>query len=532
GDTEKQFIDAKAYILAATTKDGTNLYDHLAHCLTRLLNEQPRNSADIFEDISKNVKSEASRPQQDTLRDRAAPDSEHTLAEEQKPLFDKSDNVEELDDEALQSPLPNLLECAYYFEQSGIGLGREETYRIWLSLKQLVDKYQFEKVRFWGKIFGIQKNYYIAEVKHGDDDTADEEDEEEQKDSEDDKEIEDEEQEQEEDPLPKPTFKPPPEVPKEEKGTGVNKLSYYVCNHPGMQWVKLPQVTPAQISQARNIKLFLTGDLNRTIDSYPSYPGVEKHYLRAQLARISATTHVSPAGRFKFNDEEEEAEEEGGRENYQDNEEFKGGLLSLLIKVASIFILNFAGAALSELIDEEFNGWVHHVQHILPQGRTKWWNPKQDSDKGEENEEEEEEMKAEGSEEIEPESGPPLLTPIGADTEIDGIRPWTAKISSTLIPQYACAFVRSNLWPGAYAFARGMIWENLYVGWGHKYAMTDYGPQLPPEPAAEYTDGPDIGETEDPSPEEEARARASQEEAAEEGEEEHEEELEDDEGDD
>ncbi|CAF0802483.1 unnamed protein product [Didymodactylos carnosus] len=501
GDIEKQFVDAKAYILASTTKDGINLYDHLAHCLTRLLNEQPRNSTEIFEDISKDVKRETSRPQHDTLRDRDAPDSEHSLAEEQKPLFEKPDNADQLDDEALQSPLPNLLEYAYYFEQSGIGLGREETYRIWLALKQLVDKHQFEKVRFWGKIFGIQKNYYIAEVKFGDDEMADEE-EEEQKDSEDGKEIEEEEQEQEEDPLPKSTFKTPQEVPKEERGTGA-----------GMPWTKLPQVTPAQISQARNIKLFLTGDLNREITSYPSYPGVEKHYLRAQIARISATTHVSPAGRFKFNDEEEEAEEEGGRDNYQDNEEFKG-------------------AALSELIDEEFNGWVHHVQHILPQGRTKWWNPKQDSEKEEENEEEEEEMKAEGAEEIEPESGPPLLTPVGADAEIEGTRPWTAKISSLLIPQYACAFVRSNLWPGAYAFARGMIWENLYVGWGHKYAMTDYGPQLPPEPAAEYADGPDIGETEDPSPEEEARARASQEEAAEEGEEEHEEELEGDEDDD
>jgi radial spoke head protein 4A len=44
--------------------------------------------ADIIEDVSKNVKSEATRPQQDTLRDRPAQDSEHILAEEQKPLFE------------------------------------------------------------------------------------------------------------------------------------------------------------------------------------------------------------------------------------------------------------------------------------------------------------------------------------------------------------------------------------------------------------------------------------------------------------
>ncbi|CAF4574733.1 unnamed protein product, partial [Rotaria magnacalcarata] len=59
------------------------------------------------------------------------------------------------------------------------------------------------------------------------------------------------------------TYKAPPPVPKEDRGTGVNKHTYYVCNHPGSPWIKLPIVTPAQISQARLIKVFFTGDLNR-----------------------------------------------------------------------------------------------------------------------------------------------------------------------------------------------------------------------------------------------------------------------------
>ncbi len=46
------------------------------------------NGADLLEDVSKTVKSEATRPQQDTLRDRPAQDTEHILAEEQKPLFE------------------------------------------------------------------------------------------------------------------------------------------------------------------------------------------------------------------------------------------------------------------------------------------------------------------------------------------------------------------------------------------------------------------------------------------------------------
>lgn len=52
------------------------------------------------------------------------------------------------------------------------------------------------------------------------------------------------------------------------------------------------------------------------IYSFPSFPGTERNYLRAQIARISATTHVSPIGFFilrgEGDDEEIEEEEQEG----------------------------------------------------------------------------------------------------------------------------------------------------------------------------------------------------------------------------
>lgn len=103
---------------------------------------------------------------------------------------------------------------------------------IWLALKQLLEKGQYEKLRFWGKIIGTEQNYYIAEVEQNAEEEADEEEgNEEANENEDGKDVDDEEIEGEEDPLPKSTFKPPPTVPKEERGTGVNKCTYYVCNH-------------------------------------------------------------------------------------------------------------------------------------------------------------------------------------------------------------------------------------------------------------------------------------------------------------
>lgn len=47
----------------------------------------------------------------------------------------------------MDTPLPNLMELAFYFEQAGIGLNREECYRMWLSLKSLVDHHLLQHVR-------------------------------------------------------------------------------------------------------------------------------------------------------------------------------------------------------------------------------------------------------------------------------------------------------------------------------------------------------------------------------------------------
>ena len=54
-------------------------------------------------------------------------------------------------DEEVESPLPDLMELANFFEQAGVGVGREETFRIFLALKQLVESYSIRTCRFWGK---------------------------------------------------------------------------------------------------------------------------------------------------------------------------------------------------------------------------------------------------------------------------------------------------------------------------------------------------------------------------------------------
>jgi len=78
---------------------------------------------------------------------------------------------------------------------------------------------------------------------------------------------------------------------------------------------------------------------------------------------------------------------------------------------------------------------------------------------------------------------------------------------------------------------RCRTFENVYIGWGHKYSPENYSPEAPPTIQEEFPSGPEVTEVDDPTPEEEAAFRAAKE-AEEEDEEEEEDEGDDDEDED
>eukprot|EP00069_Balaena_mysticetus_P009903 bmy_06572T0 len=494
---------------------------------TSILNQRPKDPLFLLESLNRTTQWEWFHPKLDTLRDDPEMQTTYEMAERQKELFGRSgggEGEQEMEEEVAETAVPNIMEKAFYFEQAGVGLSSDESFRIFLALKQLVEQRPIHTCRFWGKILGLRRSYLVAEVefREGEEEVEEEEVEEVMEGgevmevhSEEEGEEGEEDEEKVTDVIPKPTWKPLPVVPKEESRNGANKYLYFVCNEPGQPWVRLPHVTPIQIVQARKIKKFFTGFLDAPVISYPPFPGNEANYLRAQIARISAATHISPLGFYQFGEEEGDEEEEGGagRDSYEENPDFEG-----------IPVL--------ELVDSMAN-WVHHTQHILPQGRCTWVNPLQ---KTEEEEElgEEEEKADEGIEEVEQEVGPPLLTPLSEDAEIMHMSPWTARLSCSLSPQYSVAIVRSNLWPGAYAYASGKKFENIYIGWGHKYSPENFNPSLPAPVQQEYPSSPEIMEMSDPTVEEEQALKAAQEQAlaATEEEEEDEEEDEDEDQDD
>ena len=115
------------------------------------------------------------------------------------------------------------------------------------SLQNLAKTSGATKLRFWGKINGTERDYYIAEGQAEAPATDDE----------------------------KPAdFEP--------RGSGVNENAYWVCNSPDEnKWVALPDLMPSDISIARKVKFNFTGDLDRRVFTNPFFHKREAFLLRA-----------------------------------------------------------------------------------------------------------------------------------------------------------------------------------------------------------------------------------------------------------
>ncbi|KAI4481115.1 hypothetical protein M0804_009741 [Polistes exclamans] len=520
---------AKQFLLKHSPESGDNLYDHLSELLAKILSEKPKNAVDIFEVYSRRLKEERYKTQTDHLRDVYVPPGQYENAKKLIDLFQnpvtetrkEEDRMEEDEDSEKKKGIPNTMDLLFYFEQTGVGLPRGEMVLLNLAIRKLASKVPIENLRFWGKILGNPKNYYVVEAEFLEDElqrrleqtTPVEEIREEDKseevkeerDMEMKKEISGDNEEEEKGlhlvfpPLPINTWKMTAEVPPEQIGTGVNTKVYFVCNNPGIDdWHELPPVTPQQIIIARQIVRYFTGNLKTPMHTFPVFPGTEENYLRAEIARISAATDISPIGYFTFTglDEEEEIDEEME----------EGGTLTENV--------HYDPLPVKDLVDPSMSNWCHHTPYILKQGRTVWWDPREKEEEvieeEEEEEEEEEDMeKVEGTRtgDAIKETGPPLLSPLSEDAILESVFPWTTRQSSFVQLDTAVALVRSNIWPGAYAFAVDRRFANVYIGWGHKYTAYNYNPPSMPPVQDQYKIGPEIMEIRDPTFEEEEAYR-------------------------
>jgi len=239
-------------------------------------------------------------------------------------------------------------------------------------------------------------------------------------------------------------------------GQGANEYIYYVTNSLVSQnWTQLPAVQPKFIEYSRNVRVFLTGDLNAPVQGFPRFPWKEAAYLRAQIARISHSNVIIPVGVYNIDAEDPEAVPEP-------NEEYKPRNLLLMDSPKS---------------------WVHARQNILKIGRV---TPIVKEEEEEDEEEMSEEKKAEkAAAEAAKEKVLPRLRSIAQDESSLGDC-WSFRIAPNPLDSTGVVAVTSCLWPGATTVYRGASAAFVYVGWGHKLLDAPYRPPNPPAFQSEY----------------------------------------------
>nr|XP_016928725.1 radial spoke head protein 4 homolog A [Drosophila suzukii] len=591
---------AKSILQKYSTLSGDNLFDHLSDIIKRVIDERPPNVIDFFEEFSRNV-----REQKFHLPERFPPsgvfDEVRTFRVAKKILQSMKlpYNIEGEDlmgedmsgEDARTNEELNIViddsmryfvtfnervqQLQFYWTQCGFSICNDDIFQLASAMNRLQTHPSIMQCRFWGCINGLKASYYIVEASLTREEIASRlvmmEDEMRQK------------QvplqmrkDRDEKPLPPhigPELTPgiygweefPPEelekmrpkaaavplveemefydIPPELIGLGSNRYSYFVVNSLFDDWIELPIVTPRQIAVSRQIKKFLTGDLEADVVSFPCFPGKEKHYLRALIGRITAGTYIAPVGYYRrmtkkekklFDGEEEdggeEEEEEEEEEEVNEGEEEQIEDNDVMLLKNEKYEVEPLGSLATPV------AWVHVRSNILnQQGRVVWYDEEKARKEREkalalylkmqmmgemeeeiEEEEEEEEDEEEGEEEgmiegfNQPELGPSILSSCANDMNPEVSVPWLVRLTSKYTNQKErMLLMQSNIWPGAYTFIFEKTCESIYLGWGHKYYARNIPFKHLPMVQEEYPhDVEDFIEASDPTVEEEEAYKA------------------------
>ncbi|GFR44665.1 hypothetical protein Agub_g5955 [Astrephomene gubernaculifera] len=419
---------ALAFLRQCRTTQGSTIYDGLAAALAKVLEDRPVNAVEALETavLTTPPASSISVPLVPVTSAAAAAKAVATAN-----LFGDPDTV--LDPETgdpIEPDGPNDFECedvegdGNLFDALGAGVGRGEMYAAMLAVKKLGEdgKRGVATVRFFGKFFGTQADYYVFETTLQNN--------------------------------PDMPEAPEDDVPYEPYGEGANAYIYFVSNSLGGPLIQLPYVTPDQIKASRLLRRFLTGRLEAPVSAYPAFPGNEAVYLRTLIARIAAATVCCPRGFFLA---DEDTAELGQNEEWLP---LKGREMALPVN------------------------WSHRYGHLKAQGRVATYkrDPPDEEEEPEKNFWTAEEQEAGPPPLATLDTDAPLPSRPGDPVPPPAWSPLLASASVTTRNQVAG--VRSNRWPGAVCACVGRHFASLYVGWGLKAG--DFAPAPPPPLAPQW----------------------------------------------
>lgn len=439
--TESDTFQGVKHLLQKSKQVGaikTDLFTHITEIVNRIISHHKYDAYQKFEEISLLIK----KTQLNIKNPKTSEEIKQLSQENANIALDKYvDEVRALLSEKVELPpqdkkyvkkqkciIGDFLEQSQMLQWAGISFGENETYRIYKSINRLAKISGAHSLRFWGRILGKDKDYYVVEGVLNEVEELD--------------------------------------IPKnyEQRGQGVNKYVYWVTTDILSDWIQLPDVNPEHIKAAKQFKHIMTGDLNAQVLSTPPFPGKERHLLRAQIARIAHANTLAPAGLL------EQDEENEGELKYSED-----------FAMPNTTELNSTEKWVHHYPNILNAGRITHLKPDVPEDEID-----AAMEKLEEEDKVEEKLRAINEDTpIPPLESAYLLRVLGDD------QPYNPEEDEGEPITYAANVIKSLRWPGAYTISYGNDYTNVYVGYGTKYGDVSYNPTSPPEVMADPEEKPE-----------------------------------------
>jgi hypothetical protein len=405
------------------SQDRRLIYDdknHLNEVMKEIVSMYQKEGYDNFEEISMytKLKSEKLTMEYKPIPYKHKPTILLTPTEEKILKMETKIKVNKVQE--LNNFMDDIISQSQILEWAGISFNKVEWYKIRIALKTLLQKNDCEYIRFFGKIFGQDSDYYIIQG------------------------------------LPK-KYKyenAPPGKYVEKKGNeGINRYTFWVSDCLLENWRELPEITHEQIVQSRLFKYIFTGDLNSKVKSFYPFNGKEMHLLKCQIIRILHSSTICPKDYLKPIEDENLNKDSLEGKIYIYNDEFKNTPISF-----------------DEIKDPEFGAWLHEYPFIYDNGKV--IDPTQEAQmermKGIAEDTGYKIKEGEGDEANEIDVKFWKIKVIG-DQMVYNKASGEGVVHATVV-------IRNERWPGAYTVWKEQMFCNIYVGFGVKATGESYYP--------------------------------------------------------
>ena len=316
--------------------------------------------------------------------------------------------------------MEDILSYSTMLEWAGISFGQGDWFKIRLAMKRLLLDNNCEFVRFYGKVYGIDSDYYVI--------------------------------------FGVPKSYPMQNLPKhiESRGNeGINHYTFWVSDSLLETWNELPDITHEQLVISRLFKYIFTGDLTAKVKSFIQFPGKEMHLLKCQLMRIMHASFIVPNGYLRISDKYKEPLDNKITELNDDGE--------------------FKMPSFEDMKNVESDAWVHEFAYIYPNGKIindgqetepierlkgingdSGYTVKEDANEGEE--------------------GNTIDMKFWKCKVIGDNIMYPSKEDNSIMTSHAVIVIQNERWPGTYCVVKGNKFVNCYVGFAYKNVDECYYP--------------------------------------------------------